>query len=340
MSILIDVVERGYVPDFAIRFGIRGLLKKRLQEIKENQTFHRNVILEELKEAPIAIETDAANAQHYELPSDFFYLALGKHLKYSSAFFDNEKTTLDAAEEKMLNLYCERAQLRDGLDILELGCGWGSLTLFLARKYPNSKITAISNSHGQRKHIEAVVESEGLKNVKIITTDINNFAINQKFDRIMSIEMFEHLRNYKEIFSKVASWLKDDGKVFIHIFCHSDATYYFETEGDDNWMGKYFFTGGIMPSFDLFERVQDSLSLIEKWNVNGKHYQKTSEEWFLNMERNKDSIMKIMAKTYGEKDAKRWFNRWKIFFASCAELFGHNDGQEWFVGHYLFEIKK
>lgn len=339
MSFLMNAAERGYIPDPLIRVGIRKLIKQRQDEIYENFSFHRDGILGELNSSVIAQDTDKANEQHYELPAGFFELVLGKNLKYSSSLFERGVKTLDEAEEAMLELYCKRAQLEDGMDILELGCGWGSLTLYLAKKYPNSKVTAISNSSSQREFIESKAKSRGLSNLKILTQDMNTFSIDKQFDRIVSIEMFEHMRNYNVLFEKVASWLKDDGKVFIHIFCHKSASYFFETEGDDNWMGKYFFTGGVMPSFDLFERVQDSLSLEEKWKVNGKHYQETSEAWFKNMDKHEKALMNVLADTYGADDAKLWFERWKIFFASCAELFGHNNGDEWFVGHFLFNKK-
>jgi cyclopropane-fatty-acyl-phospholipid synthase len=338
MSFIINAIENGYVPDSLVRLGIKKLIKQREEEIKVNFDFHKNKILKIMQESPLAIETAKANEQHYEVPSEFYQLVLGKNLKYSCSLFENQAQNLDEAEDVMLNLYCERAQIVDGMKILELGCGWGSLTLHLARKYPNSQITAISNSHGQREYILGEAQKRNIKNIKIITTDINVFKNEEKFDRIISIEMFEHLRNYQEIFAKMKTWLNLDGKVFLHIFCHKEATYFFETEGDDNWMGKYFFTGGVMPSFDLFERIQDSLKLEKKWEVNGINYQDTSEEWFKNMDRRNEEIMTLFEKTYGKKEAKRWFNRWKMFFAACAELFGHKQGKEWFVGHFLFKI--
>lgn len=337
MSLMIEAVERGMVPDFLVRYGIRKLIKQRKNEIRDNYKFHREGILGELEKNPIAVHTDKANEQHYEVPSDFYHLVLGKNLKYSCALYEDGINDLDRAETKMLELYCERAQMKDGIDILELGCGWGSLTLFLAKKYPNSKITAISNSASQRESITNKASRLGLNNVEIITCDINNFKTEKQFDRIISIEMFEHMRNYKTLFSMMNGWLKDDGQVFIHIFCHKDATYFYETDGDDNWMGRYFFTGGIMPSFDLFERVQSSLTLKQKWKVNGINYQETSEQWFRNMDLKKKEIMPILEKTYGKSDAQRWFIRWKLFFAACAELFGYEAGQEWFVGHFLFK---
>ncbi|POB13470.1 MULTISPECIES: SAM-dependent methyltransferase [Pseudomonadati] len=339
MSILMNAAERGYIPDPLIRMGIRKLIKQRKDEINKNLEFHKSGIINDFNKSLIAEDVDKANEQHYELPPEFFKLVLGANLKYSSALFDNGITSLDEAESAMLEKYCERAQIVDGMDILELGCGWGSLSLFLARKFPNSKITAISNSNGQREFIEERIKERSLNNLEIKTCDINDFNIENKFDRIVSIEMFEHMRNYNSLFKKVASWLKDDGRLFIHIFCHKDASYFFETQGEDNWMGRYFFTGGVMPSFDLFEKVQDSFKLVEKWKVNGANYQETSEQWFLNMEKKRSEIMKVMANTYGEDQANIWFHRWKIFFASCAELFGYDNGEEWFVGHFLFEKK-
>ena len=339
MSLLINAVENGLLPNFILRMGIRNLLRKRLDEIQENFNFHKEGIIEKLDEVPMTIEVDTANKQHYELPAKFFTYVLGKNLKYSCSLYSKAVTSLDEAEDAMLNLYCDRAQLKDGMQILELGCSWGSLTLFMARKFPNSQITAVSNSKSQCQFIEKNMKAEGIVNVKVITTDIKDFDIEEQFDRVISIEMFEHVRNYKSLFQNIKKWLKDDGKLFVHIFCHKEATYFFETEGDDNWMGRYFFTGGIMPSFDLFEKIQDDLNLLEKWKVNGFHYQKTSEAWFLKMLENKDQIMQIMKETYGNSEAHRWFNRWRIFFASCAELFGYDNGEEWFVGHYFFEKK-
>ncbi|MFG1486310.1 SAM-dependent methyltransferase [Halobacteriovorax sp. RZ-2] len=339
MSILMSAAERGFIPDPLIRMGIRKLIKQRKDEINENLEFHKNGIIKEFNKSLIAEDVDKANEQHYELPPEFFKLVLGANLKYSSALFDDGIKTLDEAESAMLEKYCERAKIEDGMDILELGCGWGSLSLYLAKKFPNSKIIAISNSNGQREFIEDRIKERSLNNLEIKTCDINEFSIDRKFDRIVSIEMFEHMRNYNSLFSKVSSWLKDNGKLFIHIFCHKDASYFFETQGEDNWMGRYFFTGGVMPSFDLFEKVQDSFKLVEKWKVNGANYQETSEQWFQNMEKKRPEIMKVMAATYGEDQANIWFHRWKIFFASCAELFGHDKGEEWFVGHFLFEKK-
>lgn len=313
-------------------------MKRRLDEEyinnpeKSSDLFHE--FLSELKKSKIAIETDAANEQHYEVDSRFFELSLGARKKYSSCYY-HANESLDEAEINMLKLYVERGQFVDGQDILELGCGWGSLTLYLAENFPNSNITAISNSHSQREYIENQAITKGLKNIKIITKDINEFSIDRKFDRIISIEMFEHIRNYKQLFSKVSSWLKDSGLLFIHIFCHRHLMYPFETEGSDNWMGKYFFSGGQMPATDTFLFFQDELNIERRWINNGQHYEKTSNHWLENMDNNKQEILELFKKTYG-KEYKIWFQRWRIFYMACAELFGYNKGKEWLVGHYLF----
>ena len=237
----------------------------------------------------------------------------------------------------MLTLYSERAELADGQHILELGCGWGSLTLWMAEKYPNASITAVSNSATQRMHIEAACRERGWQHVKVITCDVNVLDLDaNQFDRVVSVEMFEHMRNYQTLLSRISKWMKQDAKLFVHIFCHRYVMYPFETEGDNNWMGQYFFTGGIMPSADTLLHFQQDMSIDQRWLVSGEHYEKTSNHWLANQDAHHDEIMQIMKTTYGEKDAKCWFNRWRIFWLSCAELFGLEDGNEWLVAHYLF----
>lgn len=330
MSIGIALAERGLVPDWMTRAGIRGLLRTRLKEERTAQP--REEFKLSLVDGPVAPVPEKANEQHYEVPAEFFELCLGKHLKYSSALFVNGNESLDEAERAMLDLTCKRAQLEDGQEILELGCGWGSLTLFMARRFPNAKITAVSNSAGQREFIE----KHAPDNVRVITADMNEFEPGAEFDRIVSVEMFEHMRNYGELFGRVRRWLRPRGKLFVHVFCHRDFAYPFETEGSDNWMGRYFFTGGQMPSFDLLGTVQDSIPLEESWAVPGRHYAETSEGWLRNMDEHRDEIMPILERTYGKSEASRWFQRWRIFFLACAELFGYAGGEEWLVGHYLF----
>jgi len=338
MSLGITLAENGMLPDSLIKYGINQLLKQRIAEFPGQQEHrkHFDKIVRELKQSHIAIETKAANEQHYELPPKFFALTLGKRFKYSSCYYENGAQNLDEAENKMLELYAERAGLKDGMSVLDLGCGWGSFTLWAAEHYPNLTIRSISNSSLQREHIEKVAKDRGFKNIKVTTADINEFEASEKFDRIISVEMFEHMRNYKELFKKVSSWLKDDGKLFVHIFCHKKSPYYFEVEGDDNWMGRYFFTGGIMPSEDLFSQFNEDLTIEHQWRVNGTNYEKTALGWLKNQDDRKAEVMEVLTEAYGPKEAKKWFNRWRIFFLSCAELFGYDNGNEWWVSHYLF----
>ncbi|HOZ04095.1 MAG TPA: cyclopropane-fatty-acyl-phospholipid synthase family protein [Arenimonas sp.] len=338
---LIDLCENGLVPDVLTRYGIRQLCRQRLVEENINDIEKADLrfrrMLEQLRQSPIAIETAAANEQHYEIPTRFFQLCLGKRLKYSSCFYKTGDETLDEAEVAMLGIYSERAELKDGQHILELGCGWGSLTLWMAEKYPNANITAVSNSATQRMHIEAVCRERGWQHVKVVTCDVNTLELDaNQFDRVVSVEMFEHMRNYQTLLNRISKWMKPEAKLFVHIFCHRYVMYPFETDGDDNWMGKYFFTGGIMPSADTLLHFQQDMSIQQRWLVSGEHYEKTSNHWLANQDANREEIMQIMKSTYGEKDAKRWFNRWRMFWLSCAELFGLEDGNEWLVAHYLF----
>jgi cyclopropane-fatty-acyl-phospholipid synthase len=288
-----------------------------------------------LRASPLAIQTDAANRQHYEVPARFFQLCLGKKLKYSSCYYARGDESLDQAEDAMLALYAERAGLLDGQQVLELGCGWGSLTLWLAQRFPGSRITGVSNSHGQREHILAQARERGLANVEIITCDVNRLELDRRFDRIVSIEMFEHMRNYAGLLRKVSSWLTADGALFVHIFCHRELMYPFETEGDDNWMGRYFFTGGLMPAADTLLHFQDDLVLQQQWRLSGRHYEKTANHWLANQDARKDEVLAVLKAAYGA-DASRWHQRWRMFWMACAELFGYDSGNQWLVAHYRF----
>jgi cyclopropane-fatty-acyl-phospholipid synthase len=336
----ISLAEHQLLPDKLIRFGIKRLLKQRLQDEYANDPEQRNQryqqLLETLRQSPIAIETAAANAQHYEVPAAFYHYALGSHLKYSSCYWDEQTGNLDQAEARMLSLTAERAELGDGQRILELGCGWGSLTLWMAAQFPHSHITAVSNSNSQRHYIQEQAKQRGLDNIDVITCDVNQLALDQPFDRIVSVEMFEHMRNYENLLGKVAGWLKADGKLFVHIFCHKQLAYPFETEGEDNWMGRYFFTGGLMPAQDTLLHFQKDLQLQTQWHLSGSHYQKTAEAWLANMDQHHQEIRAVFIATYGKKQARIWQQRWRIFFMSCAELFGYSEGNEWRVAHYIF----
>jgi cyclopropane-fatty-acyl-phospholipid synthase len=338
---LIDLVERGLLPDALTRYGIRRLCAQRLVEEGLDDTDHADArfrqLLDELRRSPVAIETAAANEQHYEVPTRFFQLCLGKRLKYSSCYYPTGNETLDQAEEAMLALYGERAELADGQHILELGCGWGSLTLWMAERYPNARITAVSNSATQRAHIEAACAARGWSHVRVITCDVNQLELPiESFDRCVSIEMFEHMRNYDTLLGRIAGWLRPGGKLFVHIFCHRSLMYPFETEGEDNWMGRYFFTGGLMPSADTLLHFQRALDIEQRWLLPGHHYEKTSNHWLANQDANRDEVMAVLERAYGKADAARWHQRWRIFWMSCAELFGYQAGNQWLVAHYRF----
>jgi cyclopropane-fatty-acyl-phospholipid synthase len=339
-SPLVALAERGLVPDPLLRMGIRHLCARRLREEQgddaEASWARFRALLDQLRGSAIAIETDAANAQHYELPPAFFEACLGKRLKYSACFWDRSTPDLDAAEEAMLALYGERAQLADGQRILELGCGWGSLTLWMAERYPAARITAVSNSRPQREFIESRARARGITNIEVLTQDVNGLHLeNQQYDRVVSIEMFEHMRNYETLLSRISGWLKPGGSLFVHIFCHRELMYPFETAGSDDWMGRYFFTGGLMPAADTLLYFQRDLRVEQQWRVSGRHYQKTANAWLLRQDAQRDTLMPLMRATYG-KDAAIWWQRWRMFWMACAELFGYRDGNEWLVAHYRF----
>lgn len=338
---LIDLCERGLVPDVLTRLGIRRLCRQRLRDEYahdlERADARFRTLLSELRGSPIAIEVAAANEQHYEVPTRFFELCLGRRLKYSACYYPEGNESLDEAEEKMLALYGERAELKDGQRILELGCGWGSLTLWMAERFPNARITGVSNSRTQREHILAQAAARGLANVEIITTDVNRLDLAaDTFDRCVSIEMFEHMRNYEVLLGNIARWLKPGGKLFVHIFCHRSLMYPFETEGEDNWMGRYFFTGGLMPSADTLLHFQNALRIEQRWLLSGVHYQKTADHWLANQDLHAEEVLRVLGEAYGAKDAARWAQRWRMFWMACAELFGYAGGSEWGVAHYRF----
>ena len=328
MSAGVALAERGLVPTPLVRRAIRALCARRLTEVKaagSRERFLARVAASRIAEVP-----HLANAQHYEVPSDFFALVLGRNLKYSSALWPEGVRTLDEAEDAMLALTAERAELEDGQDVLELGCGWGSLSTFMARRYPASRITAVSNSRTQR----AFIESRGLPNLEVRTADMNAFDPGRRFDRIVSVEMFEHMRDWRRLLERAARWLREDGRLFVHVFCHASHAYTFEAEGHDDWMGRHFFSGGIMPSHGLLaDAAPESLRLEADWWIDGTHYQRTAAAWRENLEARRGEALRVLRVHYGS-DASVWYHRWRLFFLACEELFGYRDGREWGVGHY------
>ncbi len=341
ITLLIKLAEKGLLPDSFIRFGIKRLCSERLVKASsfsdDDMEKEHAAWIEVLKKSPIALVPEKANEQHYEVPPRLFELVLGNKLKYSSGFWPEGISSLDQSESAMLDLTSERAGLIDGQDILELGCGWGSLTLYMAEHFPKSKITAVSNSNDQRKFIEEKCRQLKLDNVRVITADMNDFKAEGLFDRVVSIEMFEHMRNYEKLLGRVNTWLKKEGKLFVHIFSHQKVAYPFEDNDDADWMAREFFSGGQMPSHRLLMSFPDQMKIEKDWRVSGTHYEKTSLAWLQKMDKNKAEVLELFKKTYGENDAKSWFQRWRIFFMSCEVLFGFGRGSEWGVSHYLFE---
>jgi cyclopropane-fatty-acyl-phospholipid synthase len=337
---LVQLADKRVLPDFLIRIGIRRLLAERLvQQRKEGKEESIDAFVEELKRSPVAVDTEKANEQHYELPTEYFLKVLGPCRKYSCGWWENENITLEESEAAMLDITCQRAQLAPGQRILELGCGWGSLTLWMARKFPESTITAVSNSRTQRAFITKKAEELGLTNVEVITADMNTFQPEGTFDRVVSVEMFEHMKNYEELLRRISTWLNTGGKLFVHIFTHRHFAYHFDDTGDpDDWMANYFFTGGTMPSDDLLLRFQDDLHIEGHWRVNGVHYSKTLEAWLDKHDAVEKELVPLFEETYGSPEAARlWIQRWRMFYMACSELFRYKGGREWMVSHYLFQ---
>jgi cyclopropane-fatty-acyl-phospholipid synthase len=340
-STVLDWTERGLVPDSVIRAGIRRLCRQRLKDVSAHDPEASGEAMEnfihQMSMSPIALTPELANKQHYEVPPAFFDSVLGSSNKYSCCYWNDDVRDLDEAECAALESSCKRAGIENGMSILDLGCGWGSLSLWIAEQFPRCTVTAVSNSMPQRRFIERQAHQRGLHNLEVQTRDMNDFHAGQSYDRIVSVEMFEHLRNYREMFRRVSSWLKPDGRFFMHIFCHRSCVYEFLDEGPSDWMSRHFFAGGMMPADDLPVRFQEHLRLLHRHRWSGTHYEKTANAWLKNLDVRREEILPLMEETYGQKNAEKWFHRWRIFFMACAEMFGYDNGREWYVGHYVFD---
>ncbi|MEP7207933.1 MAG: class I SAM-dependent methyltransferase [Casimicrobiaceae bacterium] len=340
-NLAISGIEQGLVPDPFVRAGIRRMVRQRLVDIHAGDAARSAEVaaafVRELRGAPVALVPEKANAQHYEVPAEFFGHVLGAHRKYSACYWPAGVDDLDAAEAAALDATCRRAGIADGQDILELGCGWGSLTLWMAARYPRARITAVSNSGSQRAFITAEARRRSLGNVQVITADMNTFTAAHRHDRVVSVEMFEHMRNWPEMFRRVGEWLRPDGRFFMHVFTHRRTPYAFVERDPSDWMSRHFFSGGMMPSDDLALHFQDHLRLCDRWRWSGREYERTANAWLANMDDARAALWPILEATYGAEAAAQWWMRWRVFFMSCAELFGYAGGEEWGVSHYLFE---
>jgi cyclopropane-fatty-acyl-phospholipid synthase len=333
VSRIIDTAERVPLPDIVIRTGIQQLCSRTATRLADNDVSTDAAFAREMAQRAVAEHTDAANAQHYEVPAAFFALVLGPNRKYSSCFYKEPESTLQEAEEEALRQTVEHADLADGQSILELGCGWGSLSLWLARQFPHAQITAVSNSHSQRAYIESEAKARGLANLKVITQDMNDFQPDMRFDRIVSVEMFEHMMNWRALMTRVRSWLAPDGRFFMHIFTHRSGTYLFDRADSEDWIAQHFFTGGVMPSHQLIRQYDDLFRVEKEWRWDGTHYHRTAIDWLRNFDRHRDAIEAILKPVYG-RDTQLWMRRWRWFFLATAGLFGYADGSEWGISHY------
>ena len=330
-----QMLELGIVPDPLIRFGIRRICERRLRENRRAGEAAKEAHFDALRSSPVAERPDAANVQHYEVPARFFQAVLGPRLKYSCCTWSEGAGSLAEAETAALEQVVERARLADGQRILELGCGWGSLSLHMAETFPRARVVAVSNSNGQREFIERRAQERGLRNLEVLTRDVNQLALDTRFDRVVSVEMFEHMRNWQTLLRRISGWLDDDGKLFIHIFTHRQYAYLYEDEGPSDWMARHFFTGGQMPSEDLLYRFDRDVRVTESWRLEGLEYAQTSNAWLRNLDARRDDVLASLAEV--DSDPRRAMHRWRIFFMACAELFAYRGGQEWGVNHYLLE---
>lgn len=338
---VVDLLYRYPVPDWVTRRALRLIIsrstRRRYRLTLDEQEEGRRHLLEKLAQSPIAIHTDDANRQHYEVPPAFFELVLGRWMKYSCCYWPEGVNELDQAEEAMLRLTCQRARLDDGMRVLDLGCGWGSLSLWIAERYPNCRVVALSNSQPQIDHIEERCSEQRLRNVEAVVADVNQLDLDETFDRIMSVEMFEHMKNYERLMAKIASLLTPEGKLFVHIFSHRVFAFEFEADDPDDWMARTFFSGGTMPSDGLLLHYQRDLRLLDHWRVSGKHYARTLRAWLDRLDEQLPAVQRLFRGTYGPDEARRHVVDWRLFFMACEETWALDQGREYIVSHYLFD---
>lgn len=334
LAFAINTAERAPLTDGMTLAGIDFLCGRTKRRLAASSSEEESAFVETMGQFPVATHTDEANRQHYEVPAEFFALALGSQRKYSCCLYPTADTTLDQAESFALAETVKHAAIKDGMTILELGCGWGSLSLYLARHFPNSRVVSVSNSASQRAYILDMASQAGLTNLTVITADMNDFTTDEQFDRVVSVEMFEHMSNWRTLLERVLTWVKPDGRLFLHVFTHKDRSYRFDQDDPADWIAHHFFTGGIMPSHDLPHRFSDLFAVENEWRWSGTHYRRTALDWLENFDRHIDSIQPILTQVYG-KDASLWQRRWRLFFLATAGLFGHDNGDVWGVGHYL-----
>lgn len=329
----IGIGERVAWPDPVLRTAVKILVGRTQRRLQSKDLSAEGDFARGMTDYPIAINTREANDQHYELPPEFFSLMLGPQRKYSCCYYAGPASTLSEAEERALAETAEHAALADGQRILELGCGWGSLSLWMARKFPNAHIVSVSNSHSQRAFITQRAEIEALRNLTVLAADINEFAPTGQFDRVVSVEMFEHMSNWRELLSRIVSWMTPQGVLFVHIFSHRRTAYRFNASDRVDWIARHFFTGGIMPSHGLIRQFSDLVAIEQEWSWNGDHYRRTTEHWLQNFDRNAAEVDRVLRSLYGD-DAVLWFRRWRLFLHATSGLFGHSSGKEWGVSHY------
>jgi cyclopropane-fatty-acyl-phospholipid synthase len=330
---IIGTAERVPLPDLVIRAAIQRLCSRTATRLASGNAESDASFADEMAARAIAEYTDGAKVRHDEVPAAFFARVLGPNRKYSSCFYRTPASTLQEAEEEALRQTVEHADIAYGQSILELGCGWGSLSLWMARQFPHADITAVSGSRRQRDYIEAEAAARGLKNLRVITADINVFAPEQQFDRIVSVEMFEHTMNWRQLMTRVKSWLAPEGRFFLHIFTHRSGAYLFDRADGEDWIAQHFFTGGVMPSHHLIRQYADLFGIEKEWRWSGTHYQRAALDWLASFDANRDEIERVLRPVYGH-DTALWMRRWRWFFLATAGLFGYADGSEWGVSHY------